>query len=144
MAWKADTYDRAIDAAEKYYDEVLVKLGMFPGELRKLRPDREVAILALAIEGVKEIRKKFPEDTYDENAANVLNNYGTPKDGEPIARGNFTAKDVLSSDNGAVLRSRFERGGGILDYTQAVKSLICDIIVGGAGAQENCSSDGGK
>ena len=77
MAWKADTYDRAIDAAEKYYDEVLVKLGMFPGELRKLPPDREVAILALANEGVKEIRKKFPEDTYDENAANVLNNYGT-------------------------------------------------------------------
>ena len=77
MAWKADTYDRAIDAAEKYYDEVLVKLGMFPGELRKLPPDREVAILALANEGVKEIRKKFPEDAYDENAANVLNNYGT-------------------------------------------------------------------
>ena len=77
MAWKADTYDRAIDAAEKYYDEVLVKLGMFPGELKKLPPDREQAILALANESVKEIRNKFPENEYDENKANVLNNYGT-------------------------------------------------------------------
>lgn len=77
MTWKADTYDRAIDAAEKYYDEVLVKLGMFPGELKKLPPDREQAIVALANESVKEIRNKFPENEYDENKANVLNNYST-------------------------------------------------------------------
>lgn len=77
MAWKADTYDRAIDAAEKYYDEVLVKLGMFPGELRKLPPDREEAIIALANESVKKIRNRYPENKYDENTANVLNNYGT-------------------------------------------------------------------
>ncbi len=74
MAWKEDIDNAAYNAAEKYYDEVLVGLGMFPSELRRLPPDREDAIVELARNVVGEVENKFPESAYDEGQANILNN----------------------------------------------------------------------
>lgn len=74
MAWKEDIDNVALDAAEKYYDEVLVGLGMFPSELRRLPPIREDAIVELARNVVGEVENKFPESSYDEGQANILNN----------------------------------------------------------------------
>lgn len=74
MAWKEDIDNLALDAAEKYYDEVLVGLGMFPSELRRLPPIREDAIVELARNVVGEVENKFPESSYDEGQANILNN----------------------------------------------------------------------
>ena len=74
MAWKEDIDNAAYNAAEKYYDEVLVGLGMFPSELRRLPPDREDAIVELARNVVGEVENKFPESSYDEGQANILNN----------------------------------------------------------------------
>ena len=79
MAWKDDIDNVALDAAEKYYDEVLVGLGMFPSELRNLPPIREDAIVELARNVVGEVANKFPESSYDENQAKILNNYGVDK-----------------------------------------------------------------
>lgn len=74
MAWKEDIDNAAYNAAEKYYDEVLVGLGMFPSELRRLPPDREDAIVELARNVVGEVENKFPESSYDEGQAKILNN----------------------------------------------------------------------
>jgi hypothetical protein len=74
MAWKEDIDNAAYNAAEKYYDEVLVGLGMFPSELRRLPLDREDAIVELARNVVGEVENKFPESSYDEGQANILNN----------------------------------------------------------------------
>lgn len=73
MAWKDDIDNVALDAAEKYYDEVLVGLGMFPSELRRLPPIREDAIVELARGVVGEVENKFPESSYDEGQAKILN-----------------------------------------------------------------------
>lgn len=77
MAWKEDIDNAAYNAAEKYYDEVLVRLGMFPSELRRLPPDREDAIVELARNVVGKVENKFPESSYDEGQANILNNSKT-------------------------------------------------------------------
>lgn len=79
MAWQNDTYDEAVKAATKYYDEVLVRDGMFPGELRKLPKDRADAILQLADQTVGKIREKFPENTYDDGMSKVLKEYDANK-----------------------------------------------------------------
>lgn len=79
MSWQNDTYDQAVKAATKYYDEVLVRDGMFPGELRKLPKDRADAILQLADQTVGKIREKFPENTYDDGMSRVLKEYDANK-----------------------------------------------------------------
>ena len=73
MSWKIDTENKAILAAQKYYDDVLVGAGMFPGELRRLPPSRDDAIMQLANEKLPAIQEKFPEKDYDESAAKLLN-----------------------------------------------------------------------
>lgn len=79
MSWQNDTYDEAVKAATKYYDEVLVRDGMFPGELRKLPDDRAEAILQLADQTVDKIREKFPENTYDDGMSRMLKGYDANK-----------------------------------------------------------------
>ena len=79
MAWQNDTYDQAVKAATKYYDEVLVRDGMFPGELKKLPKDRADAILQLADQTVGKIRERFPENTYDDGMSKVLKEYDANK-----------------------------------------------------------------
>lgn len=79
MSWQNDTYDEAVKAATKYYDEVLVRDGMFPGELRKLPKDRADAILQLADQNVGKIREKFPENAYNDGMAKVLKEYDANK-----------------------------------------------------------------
>ena len=79
MAWQEDTYDQAVKAATKYYDEVLVRDGMFPGELKKLPKDRADAILQLADRTVGKIRERFPENTYDDGMSKVLKEYDANK-----------------------------------------------------------------
>lgn len=72
MAWKDDIDNVALDAAEKYYDEILVGLGLFPSELRRLPPIREDAIVELARGVVGEVENEFPESSYDDDQANIL------------------------------------------------------------------------
>ena len=79
MSWKIDTENKAILAAQKYYDEVLVKAGLFPGELRRLPPSRDDAIMQLANEKLPAIQEKFPEKDYDEGAAKLLNSFDADK-----------------------------------------------------------------
>ena len=79
MSWMNDTYDQAVRAATKYYDEVLVRDKMFPGELRRLPKERSEAILQLADDAVGQIREKFPENTYDDNSAKILSGYDANK-----------------------------------------------------------------
>lgn len=79
MSWKIDTENKAILAAQKYYDDVLVKAGMFPGELRRLPPSRDDAIMQLANEKLPAIQEKFPEKDYDESAAKLLNSFDEDK-----------------------------------------------------------------
>lgn len=79
MSWKLDTKNKAILAAQKYYDDVLVNAGMFPGELRRLPPSRDDAIMQLANEKLPAIQEKFPEKDYDESAAKLLNSFDPDK-----------------------------------------------------------------
>lgn len=79
LDWKTDTRDAAKRAAAKYYDEVLVEMGMFPGELKRLPQDRDEAIRQLTRENVKTIRDSFPEDSYDKTAKERLDRFDDSK-----------------------------------------------------------------
>lgn len=79
MSWKIDTENKAILAAQKYYDDVLVGAGMFPGELRRLPTSRDEAIMQLANEKLPVIQEKFPEKDYDESEAKLLNSFDSDK-----------------------------------------------------------------
>lgn len=67
MNWKDRTWDLAWQAAELYYDNVLLK-GRYPGEFNMYKGmDKDDAVYDLAKRYVGKLRGAIPEDTYDEN-----------------------------------------------------------------------------
>lgn len=68
MAWKEDTQRLALEAAENYYDNVLLK-GKYPGDLNRLPKDREEAIIQLAVENVGKLREAIPQNGYTDDIA---------------------------------------------------------------------------
>lgn len=71
---KRSIQDKAFDSATEYYDNVLVRDGLFPKELKDLGPDRDKAIETLTEQFAKPLMEHFKESDWNEAEASILNN----------------------------------------------------------------------
>ena len=73
MTWREHTQLLALQAAEYYYDNVLLK-GKYPGDFNRLPKDRNEAIFQLAKENVGKLREAMPtEADYNDDIARKFN-----------------------------------------------------------------------